>query len=244
LSVVDYTVSVVEENLWGITVVSVAGKQGPPGTAGAAGVGMPIGAGIDWWSDTLPVELGVTWIFLHGQTITNGATLYPALAALYPTWVSGSNLVVPDTRKRFVLGAASAGDSAGPPVGTLAGAATATLTTAYIPQFASVPVTLSGLSHSHGGGTGNENALHTHNFPATNIVTVAASTGWYLTGSGLGVAGITGLTSNSENVAHAHVVGADSIAGASGTVTFGSAAPTPVPTVPPNIACHKIVRAA
>jgi hypothetical protein len=44
------------------------------------------------------------YLALSGQTITNGATLYPILANVYPNWVSGNNLVLPNYNSDVVAG--------------------------------------------------------------------------------------------------------------------------------------------
>lgn len=45
------------------------------------------------------------YLILDGSTVTDGAIDYPALAAVYPSWVSGDDLVLPDMRDRFPVGA-------------------------------------------------------------------------------------------------------------------------------------------
>jgi microcystin-dependent protein len=187
-------------------------------------VSTPVGAFIMWGTAAIPAG----WLALNGQTVTGGATTYPALAALYPAWVSGTNLIVPDYRNRFPVGGGNQYA-----VGSTGGAASATLTTAQIPQFANVGVSFS-------GSTSIESAPHNHNFPSTNILTDVAPGGG---GSGLAagntVTGIVGLISSSENVNHNH-----SMAGVSGTVTFGNASPAAVPTLPPCFGVNFIIKAA
>ncbi|OQX10491.1 MAG: hypothetical protein BWK73_20095 [Thiothrix lacustris] len=51
------------------------------------------------------------WLALNGQTVNGGVATYPDLAAVYPTWVSGANLVLPDYRGLHLEGAGT--DAAG-----------------------------------------------------------------------------------------------------------------------------------
>jgi len=176
----------------------------------------PVGAEIMWSSDTLPTE--GTWLFEHGQTVSEGA--YPALAAVYPSWVSGGNIILPDSRNRFSIGAGSGGVG-GPAVGATGGAATATLTTGMIPHF-SVGVSISDPGHFHAAQPGFDVVVQTTS--SMNLETG---------GSGTQVSSNVG-DPNTDTKA----------TGISGTVTFGSSSPTGVPTVPPYNARHIIVRAA
>jgi hypothetical protein len=175
-----------------------------------------VGAVIEWYSDTLPTE--GTWLFMHGQSVSEGA--YPALAAVYASWVSGGNIILPDTRDKFSIGAGSGGVG-GPAVGATGGSATATLTTGMIPHF-SVGVSITDPGHFHAAQPGFD-----------VIVQTTSSMNLENFGSG---------TEVSSNVGNPNTDTKST--GISGTVTFGSSSPTPVPTVPPYIAAHKIVRAA
>ena len=66
---------------------------------GGAG-GYPLGAIVAWVSATEP-----TWgKFLNGQTIVGGASTLSGVAALYPSWVSGADLVLPDWGTRTPVG--------------------------------------------------------------------------------------------------------------------------------------------
>jgi microcystin-dependent protein len=185
-------------------------------------VSTPVGAIVMWGTAAIPAS----WLALNGQTVTGGASNFPALAALYPAWVSGSNLILPDYRNRFPVGGGNQYA-----VGSTGGAANTTLTTTQIPQF-SVGV-------SFGGSTSSESAQHNHAFPNTNIVTEAASTVGIVASPTIQTLGIQGLISSSENVSHTH-----SMAGVSGSVTFGNASPAAVPTLPPYFGVNFIVKAA
>jgi hypothetical protein len=205
------------------------------------GIQVPVGGTIGWWSDVLPAA--GTWLWLHGDVVSAGA--YPVLAAANPGWVSGGNIHLPDTRKQYLMGAAFASDSAhGPAPGTTGGSPNVSLTTAMIPRFSAVPVTLSGLSHSHGGGTGGESNDHTHNFPGTGLAESNASAIGLQAGGSNPALFNFGIVTSGVNVGHSHGISADTISGASGSVTFGNTTPTPVPIQPQFIARHEIVRAA
>jgi hypothetical protein len=187
-------------------------------------VSTPVGV-IEMWG-TAPIP--ATWLALNGQTVTGGATNFPALAALYPAWVSGTNLILPDYRNRFAVGGGNQYA-----VGSTGGAANTTLATTQIPQFANVGVSFS-------GSTSVEGAPHNHSFPSTNILTgVAAGSGGSGLAAGNTVQGITGLITSSENVNHQH-----SMSGVGGTVTFGNASPAAVPTLPPYFGVNFIIKAA
>ena len=112
---------------------------------------IPIGGIIEWANDSSPPA---NYLYLHGQTVSGGASTYPTLAALYPGWVSGSNLVMPDSRGRISIGAGGSYSS-----NQTGGAASITLNAFNIPQFAnqfvSVTGTVSGgsVTGSFSGGT-------------------------------------------------------------------------------------------
>lgn len=44
------------------------------------------------------------WLAMEGQTVAGGVALYPTLAALYPGFVVGADLVLPDFRGQFLRG--------------------------------------------------------------------------------------------------------------------------------------------
>jgi hypothetical protein len=202
------------------------GTQWTPGPAVLGTV--PVG-GIVMTENIATIPTG--WLVMNGQTVTGGTTLYPALAAAYPSWISGTNLIIPDRRNRFPVGGGNQYA-----VASVGGAANTTLNTGQIPQFSNVPVSV-----TLGGSTGTESAPHNHNFPSTNILTgVAAGGGGSGLAAGNTVTGIVGLISSSENVNHSHGLSGGS---ASGSVTFGAASPAAVPTLPPYFGVNFIVRA-
>lgn len=189
---------------------------------------VPIGGTIEWWSDTLPTQ-GV-WLFLHGASVSEGS--YPALAAVYPGWVSGGNINLPDTRGLLTKGAASGG-SGGPAVGSTGGAATVSLATGNIPQF-NPTVSISDPGHEHPAYTAevgpSDQFIYTMNTGVGNVLAIP------LTGNAGGGAVLVGNGSSN------HIQPAST--GITGSITFGSSSPTPITVNPPYIAAHKIVRAA
>jgi hypothetical protein len=114
------------------TVGQVFGRWTWDGTAwlldggGGGGGGVPTGTFIQGgWTTDPPGYL------LMGQTVANGVAAYPALAAMFPAWVSGANLVLPSMDNRVLLGSAST-------PGAQAGSNTHTLLNANLPPHAHV----------------------------------------------------------------------------------------------------------
>jgi microcystin-dependent protein len=91
--------------------------------------GMPPGTIMLWFSDNIPAAA----LALEGQTVTGGVNSYPALAAIYPAWVSGANLVLPDSRGRVFVGK-NVGDSQFDEIGETGGAKTHTLNIGEVPN--------------------------------------------------------------------------------------------------------------
>lgn len=99
-------------------VASITGNLGVTGTLAVTGEvtggkftgpgAMPIGGSMPWWSDTLPTGFG-TWAWMNGQSVN--ATTYAALAAVYPSLVSGGNVVLPDMREVTPVGKYNMGGS-------------------------------------------------------------------------------------------------------------------------------------
>ncbi len=97
----------------------------------------PVGAINDYIGEVAPTG----WLLMHGQTITDGQTLYPDLWSVIPaTMKSGTNIVLPDTRGKILVDRNSA-DSDFDNIGKTGGVKNVTLTTAELP------------SHSHGVGS-------------------------------------------------------------------------------------------
>jgi hypothetical protein len=193
------------------TTLAASGAQGQ----------VPIGASFKWWSDTLPpAPPGVVFLFMRGQTVTGGVAAYPTLAARYPAWVAGNgtDLVIPDTRGRFMQGAAPSGDSSGPAVGSRGGATAYQLGTGNIPQFG-VGLSISDPGHTH--------ASH------------PAAAGNYYSTQGMGTTNL-----NSQALYSTIFTSGSSGTGIGGSVTFGQPTPTAVPTIPPFVGVHEVLRAA
>lgn len=185
----------------------------------AAEVETPVGAIVMWPTNNLPTN----WLSLDGQTVSGGVATYPELAAVCPSsWISGSDLVLPNMAGVFPIGAGT--DYS---VGSTGGATSSnvTLTTGEIPQFADVAVSISDPSHSHVAPGGNQ-----------FWVTSGSDTGQWAYDSGNQTDAMQFIGANTEAAA----------TGITGTVTFGSASPTPVnvPIIPPYMAFNFIVKAA
>lgn len=198
-------------------------------------VAVPIGGSIDWWSNTLPTY--GAWTFLHGQTITGGVALYPALAALYPAWVSGANLVLPDTRNRVTIGAGSTYA-----VGVTGGSATSTLQTVNIPHFTNATLTTADqvdlafdLLPSLGGGLAKA---------GSSLATGVAYRNDGAPAGYLAASGSVGVTFSllDEKEYSIIVPGYNQVT--TFNVSFGQTSPTSFTNLPPYVACQKIVRLA
>lgn len=117
------------------------------------------------------------YLLLNGQTVVGGVAANPTVAAMYPSWVNGADLDLPETLGVVPMGVASG-------MGDVAGSMTHTLTTANVPAHThSVNAhthtinhdhgsasTLSGGSHSHSasGSVDNGSMSHTHASAAAN----------------------------------------------------------------------------
>ena len=93
-------------------------------------------------------ETAPTGYLFGGQTIIGGAATYSELADIYPNWVSGGNLVIPDFTGSVPMG--SAGSS-----GLPAGSNSKTLTMLNIPTHVHA-----GPAHQHNGPS------HSHSIPS------------------------------------------------------------------------------
>ncbi len=89
-----------------ITAGNVRGATGATGATGDVSLAMlkaavPAGEVIIWLFAATPSG----WLPLEGQTVTSASTLYPDLWAAAPTaWKSGTSLIMPDLRGRFMVG--------------------------------------------------------------------------------------------------------------------------------------------
>jgi len=82
---------------------------------------------------------------LMGQTIAGGAATYAALAAMYPSWVSGPDLVLPSMSNRVLMGSTSSAGVAG-------GAMSRTISSNNLPLH----------THANSFGTATEHQGHVH----------------------------------------------------------------------------------
>ena len=75
--------------------------QFAPSLSGTGTPSVPVGTIVDYLSTTAPSG----WLAMLGQTVVNGAALYPALWAIAPaTMKSGGDMIMPDTRDRVTVG--------------------------------------------------------------------------------------------------------------------------------------------
>ena len=214
---------------------------------------VPIGADVSWWSTLMPAY--GTWALLNGQRLVSARTNYPILWPLYPGWqrtnaTTGTvdDLLLPNTENLVAIGA---GATYAP--GATGGAATVTLSPSNIPQITS-SVSFSNLAHSHGGGTGNESADHTH-YNSPQFLQAAAhgapGSSSFIQAGGAGefdfiwiantlTSGMSAGPGSNEH--HAHGVNTDNMSATTGSVSIGSASPTGVSTLPPFVASCRIIR--
>lgn len=90
----------------------------------------PVGSITDYVGTVAPDG----WAIMDGSTITNGQTLYPDLWAVLPSsYKSGSNIILPDTKGRVVVGR-NGSDTDFDNIGDTGGAKTVTLTEAQMPS--------------------------------------------------------------------------------------------------------------
>lgn len=139
------------------------GVGGGPGTEGATLVyvdaavaaAFPTGSFIQGgWATDPP-----GFLILDGTTVINGAVDHATLASLFPSWVSGNDLVLPDATDVVLLGSTTA-------PGVVAGSMTHTLSEAQLPSHSH---DVSGLSvdidHGHADNFTADQAQHRHTIP-------------------------------------------------------------------------------
>jgi hypothetical protein len=206
---------------------NVRGATGPTGPDGN-----PIGTFImgGWTAEP------TNYKFLNGQTLVGGVAAYPAIATMFPAWVSSANLILPNA----MAGAVPLGSTTG--IGAVSGSMTHVLTEANLGSHThtSAAHTHTGPSHTHtgplhghnfSGYVDNANATHTHSGAqaAGEIMSrdVAYNTGYTLTTGGLVAVNWMASTA-SANATHTHTYsgGTDQqgtgATGASGTAATGS----------------------
>lgn len=198
------------------------------------------------------------WLFFN-QTVVNAQTLYPSLWAVAPAgWKSGSSLVLPDTRDKFIVGAGSSFT-----LGTAAGSNTKTIGTGNLPSHSHT------IDHDHPAGTTSTvSSDHSHGFSGTTDTqgnhahtTGVASNGFISDGAGNnGSAGIasgagfafttvTGTTGahahnysgNTGGISanHTHTFDVAAISGSSGSTGSGTA----LDITPANLALNWMIKA-
>ena len=142
-----------------INAGNVRGATGPTGPDGN-----PIGTFImgGWAAEP------TNYKFLNGQTLTGGVASYPTIATLFPSWVSGGNLILPNAMGGAVpLGSTSAG--------IVSGSMDKTISTAQMPLH-----THSGPNHQHGLGN------HTHTIASHGHTAVGVGNHYHYIAYGAG----------------------------------------------------------
>lgn len=221
----------------------VGSAQYLPVPLGGVSAPLPIGAIILWGSDTLPSSgYNMTFLHMHGQTIVGATGLYPALAALYPSWVSGGNLVIPDTRQLFIQGASLVGGGAN--VFATGGSANITLAAANIPQFLNIPVSMTNPAHSHTINMADPGHFHAAQPGYAVVVQTSSSQNLESGGTGTQAASNIGNPNTDNKATGVTATATNTTTAVSGTVTFGSASPAAFTNLPPFLNLHYIVRAA
>lgn len=163
--------------------INAGNVRGEKGETGTSGFPNPTGTFIMGGWETAPEG----YLLLVGTTIINGAITYSDLAAIFPSWVSGDDLILPDTTGAVPLG--------GTTPGIVSGSMTHTLVTAQLPshQHTGPSHTHTGpshthtINHNHSASSGTGSANHTHNIP--NHQHPAGGSGSYGFGRRIGVPG-------------------------------------------------------
>jgi hypothetical protein len=143
--------------------------------------------------------------FLDGQTLTGGVAAYPALAAYYPSWVSGADIVLPNLSGYTLLG--TTGTAGTRPI--TSNSKTVTITSNHLP------------THTHSVGTLVNAAESAHTHSVGTLATAADSPGHvhYVGGGSVG-GWAPAITMGTESVGHNHASSSganfvsDSLAGA------------------------------
>jgi hypothetical protein len=188
--------------------------------------------------------------FLNGQTLTGGVAAYPALAAYYPSWVSGADIILPNMSGLVMLG--TTGVAGTRPI--TSNAKTVTITAAHMAAhnhsvniWAGVEnqghVHYTGGVHGSIGGwvgtvvTGGVSANHVHGtWTGASFVTNHGSGTAYMNSTGnIGVFQIEGNT-NYISADHSHAVSGYTTGAhqqhqhhVSGTTDSSAPANTPLP---------------
>lgn len=95
------TIVVNQVNPTGMKKIIVVSDQGTPNTYIPEGMAFGIGM-IVAWPGVAGAPIPANTLELNGQTVS--ASVYSGLAALFPAWVQGTDLTLPDLRKRTIAG--------------------------------------------------------------------------------------------------------------------------------------------
>lgn len=159
-------------------------------------------------------SLPAGWLELNGQSVASSS--YPSLAARYPSWISGSNIVLPDYRGYFLRGTGTNGSNAsisGPSAGSVQNYSTA--------QPGSTFTMSSNGDHNH-TATLSTDGNHTHNWTddgsvqSPKILTLAV-----LGSKAIRWAGTTAQRNTSTDADHTHTMTIASAGTHSHSITGG-----------------------
>lgn len=214
-----------------------AGPQGPYGNGeGPGGGGFPPGTFITGGWTTDPAGA----LLMTGYTIIGGAITYPNLASLFPSWVSGSDLLIPDA-----TGAVPLATNTTP--GVVAGSMDKSLSVAQLP-----PHNHDGPEHTHSNdhdhpsfNTGSGGG-HDHNAKFRGFSGVTTSpTGWFFgrPHANTGHDEISRITDTQGP--HAHAINVPNFTGFTGPggvlLTSNTGSGNPVDVTPKNISARMAV---
>jgi len=101
------------------------------------------------------------YLVLNGQTVVGGVAANPTVASMYPGWVSGGNLVLPNASGAVPLGGTTG-------FGVLAGSMQHTLVTANVPAHThNVNSHSHTIDHNHGSANTVSGGSHSHTYSGT-----------------------------------------------------------------------------
>jgi microcystin-dependent protein len=196
---------------------------------GDAGQAVPSGSLVMYAGDVVPAG----WLLCNGSSIsrTTYAALYAAIGVAYGAGDGSTTFGIPDLRDRFPVGVS--GTKAR---GTMAGAASYTLTMANIPSH------VHSMTHDHPGfwsGSMNRNQNHNHNISGSINLYQAGIAGGIMFAQNTTNPNYSGFI-DGVNLDHEHFIDVPPFYGDTGSAGQGS--PTAVPTVPPYTAVNFIIK--
>ena len=120
-------------------------------------------------SATVAATAPAGYLFLEGQTIASAQTTYPSLWSVLPAaWKSGTSLVLPDWRGRYMASYKAADTNFGTLGSTVTGATQ--IATSHLPTHTHT------INHGHTAtNTAASDISHTHNVGHTHSTTVSAN---------------------------------------------------------------------